>query len=70
MMQRWLPCAASALGAAALTTVSVAGIAMRRWQLETENLVKCLASATPPELDRPRTVSFAVSSSRAKERGS
>jgi hypothetical protein len=60
MMPRWLPFAASALGAAALTTVSVAGIAMRRWQLETENLVKCLASATPPELDRPRTVSFAA----------
>jgi hypothetical protein len=60
MMQRWLPCAASALGAAALATVALAGVAMRRWQLETEQLVKRLASTSPPELNRPQTVSFAA----------
>jgi hypothetical protein len=60
MMPRWLPFAASALGAAALTTVSLAGLAMRRWQLETEHLVKRLASTRTAELDRPRAVSFAA----------
>ncbi|MDB5041129.1 MAG: hypothetical protein JWN27_1855 [Candidatus Eremiobacteraeota bacterium] len=58
MMPRWLPFAASALGAAALATVGLIGVAMRRWQLETEHLVKRLALTSEPELDRAQTVSF------------
>jgi hypothetical protein len=60
MMPRWLSFAAPALGAAALATVALIGVAMRRWQLETEHLVEGLASTKRAEPDRPATVSFAA----------